>query len=106
LAPLDVSTHANLAAAHFRAGQTSEALAHTKRSEQLRLLEDLREQLAAYGQPKPNGPESHMWLAMREIEQQRVPEAENRLRDLLDEFPDFAPAQRLLQLLYGQKERP
>ena len=104
VAPQNVSLHANLAVAYERAGRSREAAEWTKRAERLRQSQDLKDQLANYVQSKPDSPEARVLAAIHDIERGRLAEADRCLRAVLSENPDFAPAQRLFQLLNAPPE--
>lgn len=98
-APNDLAIQTNLAVAYERAGRSDEAAVHANRANQLRQLQNLREQMAAQARGNPNAPESRLLAAIRDIEERRTVDAETRLREILRENPDFVPAQRLLEAL-------
>ena len=106
LAPNDVAIHANLSVAYERAGKNELALAHVNRANQLRQLNNLREQLSAQVLGRPNSPEAQLLDAVRDMENLRNLDAEGRLREILRQKPDFEPAQRLLKVLSDMQAGP
>ncbi len=100
-APWDLAVRSDLVTAYERAGREPDAESARAKVQQLRALEDLRQELTAVARTRPDGPETRVLAAIDHVEQSRYAEAETTLREVLRSHPGLGAAQRMLIILSG-----